>query len=178
MQTGRCNAATGFGLSIMVTLAGAGLAKPALGEVIGELGVDWLGNDVIVEYLRDPEIAGVTCHIAYFERGVIDRLQKGNWFEDPSNSAIECQQTGELELPDAAALGEPREIFNSRKSLIWKQLVVKRLYDADNKTLVYVAHSREIQQGSAKMSISTVPLNSGDGRDASLSGISNKPDDE
>ena len=28
--------------------------------------------------LHDPEVDGVTCHIAYFERGLIDRLSKGN----------------------------------------------------------------------------------------------------
>ena len=108
--------------------------------------------------MNDPQVGGVTCHLAYFERGVIDRLQKGNWFEDPSNSAIECQQTGVLDVPDMAILSGQQEIFNSRKSLIWKKLVIKRLYDKSNNTLVYVAHSREFQEGSAKMSISTVPL--------------------
>ena len=36
--------------------------------------------------------------------------------------------------------------------------MVKRLYDEQNDTLVYLSHSRQVQDGSAKMAISTVPL--------------------
>ena len=43
-------------------------------------------------------------------------------------------------------------------SLIWKSLIVTRIYDKKNDTLIYLAHSRELTDGSAKMSISTVPL--------------------
>lgn len=132
--------------------------QPALADQIGEVGVDWLGNDIIIESVPDPKVEGVTCHIAYFERGVIDRLQKGNWFEDPSNSSIECRQTGPLSIGDIELDENGEEIFKSRKSLIWKKLVVNRIYDPKNKTLVYLAHSREVQNGSAKMSISTIPL--------------------
>lgn len=53
-------------------------------------------------------------------------------------------------------------MFSERLSLIWKSLEVKRVYDEANKTLVYLAHSRQVQDGSAKMSISTVPLYGGD----------------
>ena len=31
--------------------------------------------------VADPDVQGVTCHLAYFDRSVIDRLQQGNWFE-------------------------------------------------------------------------------------------------
>lgn len=43
-------------------------------------------------------------------------------------------------------------------SLIWKTLVVNRIYDKTNDTLIYLARSRELTDGSAKMSISTIPL--------------------
>ena len=61
------------------------LVSPARAEQVGEIGVDWAGNDIIVEAIDDPKVQGVTCHLAYFERGLIDRLANGNWFEDPSN---------------------------------------------------------------------------------------------
>lgn len=130
----------------------------ALADRVGEIGVDWLGNDIIIEAISDPKVEGVTCHIAYFERGVIDRLQKGNWFEDPSNSSIACRQTGPITLGDIALDEDGEEIFKNRQSLIWKKLVINRVYDADNNTLIYLAHTREIQNGSAKMAISTIPL--------------------
>lgn len=144
-------------------MAAFALAKPAFAEEIGKVGVDWLGNDIVVEAVADPKVPGVTCYVSYFERGIIDRLQQGNWFEDPSNSSIDCRQTGPI---DVSALDleddSGEEIFKSRRSLIWKKLVVNRLYDKENNTLVYLAHSRQVQQGSAKMSISAVPLSARD----------------
>lgn len=142
-----------------VALAGL-LASPiaAQAEEVGEVGVDWIGNDIIIEAIRDPEVEGVTCHVAYFERGVIDRLQKGNWFEDPSDSSIACRQTGPIRIGDIDLSKDGEEVFNQGISLIWKQQVVNRIYDRKNETLIYLSHSRQVQDGSAKMSISTVPL--------------------
>ncbi|MFH1796674.1 MAG: CreA family protein, partial [Pseudomonadota bacterium] len=48
-------------------------ASPALAQEVGEVGVDWLGNDIIVEAFKDPQVDGVTCHVSYFDRGLIDR---------------------------------------------------------------------------------------------------------
>ena len=76
------------------------LAAPVNAEQVGEVGVDWVGNDIIIEAVADPKVPGVTCHIAYFERGLIDRLSKGNWFEDPSNASIACRQTGPITVGD------------------------------------------------------------------------------
>ena len=42
-------------------------------EQVGNVDVDWLGNDIVVEAFNDPKVSGVTCHISYFERGLIDR---------------------------------------------------------------------------------------------------------
>jgi CreA protein len=130
----------------------------AQAEQVGEVGVDWLGNDILVEAITDPDITGITCHVAYFERGVIDRLQKGNWFEDPSNSSIACRQTGPIVVGDIETDQSGEEVFREGRSLIWKDLLVQRIYDKANDTLIYLAHSRQVQDGSAKMSVSVVPL--------------------
>lgn len=134
------------------------LAAPIHAEVIGNVDVDWLGNDLIIEALDDPKVQGVTCHITYFERGIIDRLQKGNWFEDPSNSSISCRQTGPLEIGDIDRSDEGEEVFSQRRSIVFKSIRVKRIYDEAHRTLVYISHARDVQNGSAKMSMSTVPL--------------------
>jgi CreA protein len=131
---------------------------PAQAQEVGEVGVDWLGNDIIVEAISDPKVEGVTCHVSYFERGVIDRLQKGNWFEDPSDSSIACRQTGPIKIGDIELDKDGEEVFKQGISLIWKQQVVNRIYDRANDTLIYLSHSRQVQDGSAKMAISTVPL--------------------
>ena len=134
------------------------LCAPALAQEVGEVGVDWLGNDIIVDAVSDPEIQGVTCHVSYFERGLIDRFQKGDWFEDPSDSSISCRQTGPVTIGEIDLSKDGEEIFSQGISLIWKQRVVNRIYDKANDTLIYLSHSRQVQDGSAKMSIATVPL--------------------
>ena len=141
-----------------LALAAAFVTAPALAEEVGEVGVDWLGNDIIVEAFNDPEVQGVTCHVSYFERGLIDRFQKGNFFEDPSNSSIACRQTGPIVIGDIDRDEDGEEVFKQRQSLIWKQFVINRILDEKNNTLIYLAHTRQVQDGSAKMSISTVPL--------------------
>ena len=134
------------------------LALPAAAEQVGEVGVDWVGNDILIEAVADPKVEGVTCHIAYFDRSVIDRLSQGNWFEDPSNASIACRQTGPITLGDIDRSEDGEEVFRERRSIILKSLRIKRIFDETNQTLVYLVHSRELTEGSAKRSISTVPL--------------------
>ncbi|KGB81834.1 CREA protein [Rhodovulum sp. NI22] len=138
--------------------AGLALALPARAEEVGKVGVDWVGNDIVIEAIADPKVAGVTCHIAYFDRSVLDRLAQGNWFEDPSNASIACRQTGPITIGDIDRSARGEDVFQERRSIILKSLRVKRIFDAENQTLIYLAHARELTEGSAKMSISTVPL--------------------
>ncbi|AYG59574.1 CreA family protein [Rhizobium jaguaris] len=130
----------------------------ASAEIVGKVGVDWTGNDILVDAVPDPEVSGVTCHVTYFDRSVIDRLKNGNWFEDPSNNSIACRQTGPIEIGNISLSESGEEVFRAGLSLIWKKLVVNRIYDKKNDTLIYLVHSRELTDGSAKMAISTVPL--------------------
>ena len=134
------------------------LNSAATADVVGNVDVDWLGNDIAIEAIPDPKVKGVTCHVAYFDRGLIDRLQKGNWFEDPSNSSIACRQTGPIEIGDIERDDEGEDVFSERRSIIFKSLKIKRIFDAQNNTLIYISHARDVQNGSAKMSMSTVPL--------------------
>ncbi|SDE00564.1 CreA family protein [Limimaricola pyoseonensis] len=139
-------------------LALLALPAPALAEKVGQVGVDWVGNDIIVEAIPDPEVEGVTCHIAYFERSIIDRLSQGNWFEDPSNASIDCRQTGPITLGDIDRSRDGEPVFRESRSIILKTLRISRIYDETNQVLIYLAHGNELTQGSAKMSISTIPL--------------------
>lgn len=144
--------------TLALALGLAALAGTASADVVGKVGVDWVGNDILVEAIADPKVEGVTCHVSYFDRSIIDRLQKGNWFEEPSDSSIACRQTGPIRIGDIDLDRDGEEVFNQGISLIWKQQVVNRIYDAKSNTLIYLSHSRQVQDGSAKMSISTVPL--------------------
>lgn len=134
------------------------LPAPARADEVGRFSNDWTGNDLVVEAIADPKIEGVTCHIVRFDRSLIDRLSKGNWFEDPSNASIACRQTGPIRIGDIDADDSGEEVFSDRISLVFKALAIRRIYDRANDTLVYVIYSRRVVEGSAKMAISTVPL--------------------
>lgn len=130
----------------------------ALADQVGEVGVDWVGNDIVIEAFADPKVDGVTCHLAYFSRSVFDRLQQGNWFEDPSYSAVDCTQTGPITLGDIDRDPDGEEVFSESRSLILKSLKVTRVWDAKNHALIYLAHASELTQGSGKMSLSVIPV--------------------
>jgi CreA protein len=139
-------------------LAMLATTSPALAEEVGSFRNDWTGNGIVVEAVSDPKVEGVTCHITRFDRSLIDRLSKGNWFIDPSNSSIACRQTGPITVSDINTSARGEEVFSERLSLIFKSLAVRRIYDKKNETLVYVIYSRQVKDASAKMAISTVPL--------------------
>ena len=137
-----------FGLSAAVSRA----------EDVGRFSNDWTGNGMVVEAVPDPKVGGVTCHLVRFDRSVIDRLTKGNWFENPSNSSISCQQTGPIVIGKIATDAKGEEVFSERVSLFFKSIAVRRIYDKTTDTLVYVAYSRQVKDASAKMGLSTVAL--------------------
>jgi CreA protein len=127
-------------------------------DEVGRFSNDWTGNGIVVEAVADPKITGVTCHLGHFDRSVIDRLRKGNWFENPSNSGISCQQTGPIVVGKIATSAKGEEVFSERMSLFFKSIAVRRIYDKTTDTLVYVAYSRQVQDASAKMGLSTIAL--------------------
>lgn len=125
---------------------------------VGEFKNDFAGNEIKVQALSDPKVTGVTCHLSHFDRGFWDRVSKGNWFEDPSNASIACRQTGPISIGDIDMDKNGEEVFSQRMSLVFKSIAVRRIYDAENNTLVYVVYSRRPVEGSAKMAISTISL--------------------
>ena len=124
----------------------------------GEFKNDFVGNEIKVQALSDPKIPGVTCHLTHFDRGFWDRAAKGNWFEDPSNASIACRQTGPITIGDIDFDKSGEEVFSQRMSLVFKSIAVRRIFDAEHNTLIYVVYSRKPIEGSAKMSVSTISL--------------------
>jgi CreA protein len=147
----------------ILAVAALAAAVPAVmgnarADEVGGFKNDWTGNRIVVEAIADPKVQGITCHLTHFDRSVIDRLSKGKWFEDPSNSSIACRQTGSLVVGDIKTDESGEEVFSERASLVFKSIAVRRIYDKKNDTLIYVAYSRQVQDASAKMSVTTVPL--------------------
>ncbi|MFT4151396.1 MAG: CreA family protein [Paracoccaceae bacterium] len=134
------------------------LIRPAAAQEVGRVGVDWVGNDIVVEAVPDPGVQGVTCYLSYFDRSIYDRLSQGNWFENPSNSAISCTRTGPVTVGDIRRGPKGEQIFRESRSLILKSLKVTRIFDEANGVLIYLSHANEVTEGSAKMAMSVVPV--------------------
>jgi CreA protein len=141
-------------LSVLVLLGACGGGGQS--TEVGEFANDLTGNEIKVVLLKDPDVAGVSCYLASFDRGLWDRLGKGNWFENPSNSSISCVQTGPIPVADLAEIKQSADIFSQRQSLVFKHLAVRRTVDAANGVLTYIAYSRKPVDGSAKLSLSVV----------------------
>ena len=112
-------------------------------------------NDRICVYaFDDPRVPGVTCHISQARTGGI----KGSLglAEDPSRFSIACRQVGPITLP--ADLPKEESVFSQSTSVFFKDTKVVRLHDAKRNTLVYVAVSRRIIEGSPMNAISSVPV--------------------
>jgi CreA protein len=116
----------------------------------------WLGpNDrIAVDGFDDPKVQGVACHISRAVTGGI----KGalGVAEDSSDASIACRQVGRISMPADLKNGE--QVFDERRSLLFKQLHVVRFYDRGRNVLVYVSYSDRVMAGSPKNSISSVPI--------------------
>ena len=63
-----------------------------------------------------------------------------------------------------AQLPKDETVFSEDTSILFKETRVIRMWDAAHKTLVYVAISRKVIEGSPMNSISTVPVMPWQGR--------------
>lgn len=110
-------------------------------------------QDIKLNTLVDPIVTGVTCHVASIEADLS--------LADPSDSSIACRQTGEITKEMIAAIDTSKSgdvVFKKSKSIFFKTMKIRRIFDADNQTLMYVSYSTKETSGSFKHSLSTVPL--------------------
>lgn len=115
-------------------------------------------NDKIkIEGFEDPKIEGVTCYVSRAVTGGV----KGaiGIAEDTSDASIACLQTGPIRFKEAILIREKgEEVFNERRSILFKSLQVTRFFDKDSNTLVYLTWSDKLIEGSPKNSVSAVTL--------------------
>src|SRR5664279_2460764 len=120
------NIARAAGIVLLVSLLAACGKDNSV--TVGKVGVDWTGNDIVIEAVDDLDMKCVVCHVAYFNRSLLDRLQQGNWFEDPSYSAIDCAASGPVTVGKISLGAGGDEIFKQQRSLIFKSLRITRVY--------------------------------------------------
>ncbi len=113
-------------------------------------------NDkVCVSVFEDPQVPGVVCHIS--------QARKGGWGqplglnEDPSNFSVSCRQIGPIDV-DLSKLHQNEEVFAQKTSIFFKTTRIYRMVDEPHHTIVYLAISTKIVNGSPANAISTVPI--------------------
>lgn len=146
--------------SLLACATLACLALPARGEEIASVNTNFhiTGSDrVVVEAYDDPLVAGITCYVSRARTGGL----KGTLgiAEDPTEASIACRQVGPVKI--AQPLKRQADVFAERMSLIFKTLHVVRIVDEKRNALVYLTYSDRIVSGSAKNSVSAVPLPAG-----------------
>jgi CreA protein len=113
-------------------------------------------NDkVCVSDFDDAKVPGITCFIS--------QARKGGWGqplglnEDPSNFSVDCRQMGPITV-DISTLPKSEEAFSEKTSIFFKATRIYRLPDEKRNTLVYLAVSSKIVNGSPANAISIVPI--------------------
>jgi CreA protein len=113
-------------------------------------------NDkVCVSAFDDPKVPGIACDISQARTGGV----KGSLglAEDPSRFSLACRQIGPVSV-DLAELPERDQVYSERTSIFFKRTHVYRIVDKKRKTLVYLAISDKIVNGSPYNAVSSVPI--------------------
>ena len=137
-----------YGVLLLLMLSGCG--KNEVGDV--SLGV-FTTKDIKLDAINDPVVTGVTCHVSSIEANLD--------FSDPSDSSIACRQTGPITAEMIAKIDKSKNgevLFSKSKSIFFKSMKIRRIYDTENQTLMYLSYSTKETSGSFKHSLSTVPL--------------------
>ncbi|MDP4945684.1 MAG: CreA family protein [Alishewanella sp.] len=137
-----------FGVLLLLILAGCN--RNEVGDV--SLGV-FTTKDIKLDAFTDPLVTGVTCHVSSIEANLN--------LSDPSDSGIACRQTGPITAEMIAKIDKSKSgevLFTKSKSIFFKSMKIRRIFDAENQTLMYLSYSTKETSGSFKHSLSTVPL--------------------
>lgn len=144
-------------LGFALAAVGALLLSSAHGEEIASVNTNFhiTGSDrVVVEAYDDPVVQGVTCYVSRARTGGV----KGTLgiAEDPTEASIACRQIGALHF--TGPVKQKDDVFSVSMSLIFKSLHVVRVVDTKRNALVYLTYSDRVVSGSAKNSVSAVPM--------------------
>jgi len=101
-----------------------------------------------VTSIADPRLPSVHLYLADFEKPLIEKIANNDLFSDPSSASLTCISTGYPSAEQLTSLptgtsGE--DVFSETKSMFkGKQIKIKRVYDKETNTAVYVAFSTRL----------------------------------
>ena len=142
-------------LGALLSVASGRVHAEDIGCVSTTFRVLGANDKICISAFDDPKVPGVTCHLSHARTGGM----KGTVgvAEDRSRFALACRQVGPITV-DLEKLPKKAEVFSVKTSLIFKETQVVRLVDLTHRTLVYLAYSTRVVEGSPFNSLSTVPV--------------------
>ena len=112
-------------------------------------------DDKLATYaIDDPEVEGVACDYTVPEKGGL--AGAFGVAEQTSDVSLACRQYAPIRFKSKFEQGDV--VFSERRSLIFKKMQIVRGCDAKRNTLVYMAYTDRLIDGSPKNSTSTVPV--------------------
>ena len=142
----------------VLMLCSAAIGSSANAEPVGEVDTvfKFIGPDhkIVVDAYDDPKVAGVTCYVSRAKTGGITGAV--GLAEDKAEASIACRQVGPVSF--TKPLPAQEEVFDVRLSILFKKLRVVRMVDKKRNTLVYLTYADRLIDGSAKNSVTVVPV--------------------
>jgi CreA protein len=135
-------------------VAAASVAAEEIGSVDTAIKIFGPNHKIVIEAFDDPKVEGVACHVSRARTGGFSGAL--GLAEDTSDASIACRQIGPVRFLSELEDGE--EVFSERRSILFKRLHVVRFHDKKRNTLVYLAISDRVIEGSPQNSISSVPI--------------------
>jgi len=146
-------------LSTLALLAISAYATAAFAEDLTCLSTTFRligkNDQVCVTAFDDPKVPGVACHVSQAKAGGLGGTI--GLAEDPSRFSIACRQVGPINV-DLGKLPENEKVYADHTSIFFKHTNIFRSVDKKRNTLIYLAISDKLIEGSPQNSISTVPV--------------------
>ena len=135
--------------------------RPRAAEEIGHVDTAFKlhsrNHRVVVEAFDNPKVKGVTCFVSMARKGGVSGTL--GLAEETADASIACRQIGPISFVTPIDTDEEgEEVFKRRQSILFKRLQVVRFLDRKRNTLVYLAYSDKLIDGSPKNAISAVAM--------------------
>jgi CreA protein len=144
-------------LFIASSFAASAAPQDTIGSVDTAFKMFGPNHKIVVEVFDDPHVKGVACYVSKSKAGGVS-----GWIgtaDEKNEASIACRQVGPISISEVVKTkATGMEVFNEGRSLIFKHMRVNRMYDPKRNVLVYIVYFDKLIDGSAKNSVTAVPV--------------------
>jgi catabolite regulation protein CreA len=134
--------------AVAIAVAAAVAPGAARADTVAEIQTSGLifKDTLVIERFDDPKVKGVKLYVADYQRPLNERLAN-NFFSDPTQASVTCVRNGPIVIADDISTSKDgEEVFSQARSLFFKSVKVRRVYDKASNTLIYVSYSTRLSK--------------------------------